>query len=297
MSDVTSPPNAPLPAGELWPRIEAQTRHGIECGALQSIPTHSDAIHDGGLKFIVRILANVARKQQAKQKQAKAAADGKPFNPFLPYDRDLFVGNLSKTHLCLLNKYNVVDHHILVVTRAFEPQESWLNQRDFKAVGRCLAEVDGLVFYNGGPVAGASQRHKHLQLIPKNAARVPIDAVMQFEQVDLPQMLPSLPFRHSAMGLSDLALGDDADYLLQAYQKLLAAAGVAVSGEAQTEAYNLLFTRRWMLVVPRSQESFASISVNALGFAGSLFVRDQPQLEQLKTYGPMALLKQVAIAR
>jgi len=36
--------------------------------------------------------------------------------------------------------------------------------------------------------------------------------------------------------------------------------------------YNLLATRRWMLVVPRRQERYEKISVNALGFAGSLFV-------------------------
>ncbi|MEO0408555.1 MAG: phosphorylase [Cyanobacteria bacterium P01_A01_bin.135] len=291
MSDPTPTSRTLLLPGELWPQIQARTRHGLQCGALQSIPTHASTLADGGMAFVVRILDNLARKQRAKQKQTKATADGKPFNPFLPYDQDLFVGDLSETHLCLLNKYNVVDHHILVVTRAFESQERWLNQSDFHSIWRCLAEVDGLAFYNGGPVAGASQRHKHLQLIPTT---VPVEAIMQFASQG-PQTLPALPFRHSAIALSPAGHEDPAAYLLNAYHQLLEAAGVAVMGDKQTAAYNLLLTRRWMLVVLRSQEAFASISVNALGFAGSLFVRDEEQLQRLKSYGPMALLKQVAV--
>ena len=37
---------------------------------------------------------------------------------------------------------------------------------DFDALARGLAAIDGLAFYNGGTVAGASQPHKHLQLVP-----------------------------------------------------------------------------------------------------------------------------------
>ena len=46
--------------------------------------------------------------------------------------------------------------------------------------------------------------------------------------------------------------------------------------------YNLLVTRRWMLRVPRSRERFGTISINALGFAGSLFVRDEEEMQDLR---------------
>jgi ATP adenylyltransferase len=49
-----------------------------------------------------------------------------------------------------------------------------------------------------------------------------------------------------------------------------------------------------MLVVPRSREHFESISVNALGFAGSLFVRNRGELELVRKSGPMKILRQVA---
>jgi hypothetical protein len=43
--------------------------------------------------------------------------------------------------------------------------------------------------------------------------------------------------------------------------------------EITTQRYNLLIARRWMLLVPRRRERFETPSVNAVGFAGSLFTR------------------------
>jgi ATP adenylyltransferase len=63
----------------------------------------------------------------------------------------------------------------------------------------------------------------------------------------------------------------------------------------QAGAYNLLATREWMLLVPRSLESFESIPVNSLGFAGTLAVRSQEQIQILIEQGPMTVLKNVAV--
>ncbi len=52
-----------------------------------------------------------------------------------------------------------------------------------------------------------------------------------------------------------------------------------------------------MLIVPRSQEEFQGISVNSLGFAGALLVRNQAQMQILKDQGPMNILKSVAVPR
>jgi ATP adenylyltransferase len=56
-----------------------------------------------------------------------------------------------------------------------------------------------------------------------------------------------------------------------------------------------LVTRDWMLLVPRSTERFCGISVNALGFAGALLVRDERQLQLLKECGPMVVLRHLAV--
>ena len=62
----------------------------------------------------------------------------------------------------------------------------------------------------------------------------------------------------------------------------------------QSGPYNLLLTRRWMLLVPRAQEFFGAISVNALGFAGALLAKNDQERETLKQQGPMAVLKHTA---
>jgi len=61
-----------------------------------------------------------------------------PRNPFLPYDEALWVAHLSARHTLLLNKFNVVRHHLLVVTRAFEPQAAPLSAGDLGATWRVM---------------------------------------------------------------------------------------------------------------------------------------------------------------
>ncbi len=62
----------------------------------------------------------------------------------------------------------------------------------------------------------------------------------------------------------------------------------------ETRPYNLLITRRWMLLVPRSRENWRGVSINALGFAGSLLVRNRSELDELTRIGPLAVLRSVA---
>lgn len=292
-------PEAELVAPDaLWSKIQQQTRHALGCGALQPIDTRYEFIEQGGMRFLVRILANLVRKEKADLAQRASGELGKPFNPFLPYDPHLFVANLSPTHLCLLNKYNVVDHHILIITRAFEDQNTWLTVADFEALATCMAEIDGLAFYNGGRLAGASQQHKHLQLVPPplcpDRSPLPLAAVINaLETISPSQPIasPLLPFRHAILALTDRPSGAE---LLAAYRNLLAHLGVNGGQTPQAFPYNLLVTRRWMVAVARQQESYESIPVNSLGFAGSLLVKNLEQFELLKTLGPMTVLTKVA---
>ncbi|BAU65457.1 Ap4A phosphorylase II [Stanieria sp. NIES-3757] len=289
-----------LEPGTLWTKIVQQTDYARNCGALQSIETHYQFIQQHGIDFLVRTLANLTRKEQAKQKQKT----DKSFNPFLPYEQDLFVCNLSPTHLCLLNKFNVVAHHLLIVTRIFEAQENLLNLQDFLALWTCLTEINGLAFYNGGQVAGASQPHKHLQLVPlpfiPHHSHLPIEpALTQVVFDGSVGKIPHFPFHHAIAALEiapSCSVTEAAEILLDSYYTLLKAVGLTVAPEQilQPSAYNLLATRQWMLLIPRSQEAFQSIAVNSLGFAGSLFVRDYQQMQLLKELTPLTVLTKVA---
>ena len=86
---------------------------------------------------------------------------------------------------------------------------------------------------------------------------------------------------------------------LGSYRDMLKAVGADVRGDGDSGSptpYNLLVTRHWMFLVPRSRECFASISLNALAFAGTLLVHDELQLEKLKENGAMTALRHVAYA-
>jgi ATP adenylyltransferase len=291
----------------LWTRITDRTAQALRSGVLYSIPTESSFCEEDGIRFFVRILTNLSRKEEAKKKelQIKKGSD-KTVNPFLPYEEAMFVTNISDTHLCLLNKYNVVEHHILIVTREFEDQEMLMNLKDFEAMWLCMAEFDSLSFYNGGCAAGASQPHKHLQLVPLPLAskghRIPIEPV--FESITyhgLAGTTPLLPFVHAFIRLDPDCISspkETAKRTLDYYHTMLDFVGLKVTGDGrQSGPYNLLVTREWMFLIPRSGEFFHSISVNSLGFAGALLVKNEKEMELLKSHGAMNLLKSVAVSR
>ncbi len=284
-----------LQPGTLWNQIEKRTKHALKCGALLSIPTEFEFVEHHGVRFLVRTLFNLIRKDKAKQQQKQqTTSTGKEFNPFLPYESDLFVADISPTHVGILNKYNVVDHHLLIITREFEEQESLLTLADFQAMAACLTEFDGLVFYNSGKMAGASQRHKHLQMIPlpltPDGSQIPIAPLLKNAQFNSPvSTISQLPFLHAFATLDTTF----PEAILEIYHQLLTAVDLQENNQQICGAYNLIATKEWMLIVPRSQESFASISVNSLGFAGTMLARDAQQMKIIKDIGPMNILRQV----
>jgi ATP adenylyltransferase len=297
-----STPTALLQPGKLWPAVATATRQALARGALRPIETEQEEIEDGGIRFLVRCVSNLAHKAELRTPgQAANSAD-----PFLPYDPMLFVAHVSRTHSILLNKFPVLEHHLLIVTRAFEHQETLLDAADFAALAACMAEFETLGFYNGGREAGASQDHKHLQVVPlplsSGQAEVPTEPLFRHAQLSGGGAVPGLPFRHAYADLAG-AIWErpklTGELLTAIYRDLCRAAGIGereAQGERRQSApYNLLLTREWMLLVPRSREQYASISVNALGFAGSLFVKDKAQLECVRDIGPMGLLQEVTV--
>jgi sulfate adenylyltransferase (ADP) / ATP adenylyltransferase len=299
-----------FPPGTLAALAAARGRAARQSGALQSIATDLHHLDDGGIRFLVRVLASLHQKEReaAARQQAAAAEGAAPANPFLPHDERLFVADLSPTHFCLLNKFNVVDGHLLLLTRAFEDQERLLTPADLEAMAICLTEIDGLGFFNGGTTAGASQPHKHLQLVPLPLAAdgpaLPIEPllapVLAAARPGVPRTVPGFAFRHALLRLEG---EPTAAVLDQAYCSLLEATGLAGSGARQARAearpaapYNLLVTRRWMLIVPRSRERLEGIAVNALGYAGSLFVRDESEMAVVERIGPLRLITAAAVA-
>ncbi len=282
-----------LVVGQLWSRLTEQSRYALQVGALQPIPTEQTLFPTEKAQFVVRVLANIQRKKAAAVRQRL-----QNINPFLPYDPDLFVGNFSPTHLGLLNKYNAVDHHLLIVTRQFEDQRALLTVADFTAALQVLQEIPGLIFYNSGPSAGASQPHRHLQWIPflkpESSHCFPL-AHWYHHQLErsICGQASSAPFQLAIAPISDCLSSGATCH--QHYQNLLQILHLLNTEQHYPCPYNLLMTREWLAIIPRSRESYQSIEVNALGFAGGLLVKNQTQLKILQNLGPWDLLQAVAI--
>ena len=278
--------------GTLWQSVLDATEHAIQWGALEKIPTRVELVEDRGIRFQVHLVQQLERKRVAGITQRQ-----KGFNPFLPYDENMFVADVSDTHVCLLNKFNVMEHHLLIVTREFEHQESLLTIRDFEAMWTCLREFEGLAFYNSGTISGASQPHKHLQQVPLPlggcAECTPIDRVVANATFEGPfGRIAAFNFSHilsKVTSLAELSPNEAAQEAERVYLAMLQQVGDASS----PGPYNLLATRDWMLLVPRSVEHYVSISVNAMGFAGSLLARDERELELIHERGPLEVLESV----
>jgi ATP adenylyltransferase len=271
-------------------RAALVSRRALAEGTLQPRTSELHRVVDAGVEFQVRVLTGPDSKPDRA-----TPAGVRPPNPFLPPDPGLVVGSLSATHVCVLNKYPVVAGHLLVVSREFEPQQGLPTPADLAALWILLEQIDGLGFYNSDDTAGASQPHKHLQLVPPldPGRKVPVEPLLD-RATTRPGLLPELPFAHAAQRLEALPR--------QATGAGEALAGIAAglrdaSFPAREASHNLLLTRDWMLLVPRSRSYWTDVSVNALGFAGSLVVSGATALAQVRRLGPIQVLKEVGFPR
>ena len=235
-------------------------------GVLHPLSTRVEHNREQIYDFTLRIAINLRKKQHA-------ATGALKINPFLPYEEALYVTALGPEHVCILNKYNVLPEHLLIITRQFESQESALTEQDFAALMMIMGQSGGLGFFNGGKIAGASQAHKHLQWVPADEEQFPLLSV------ECP------PFLHQDQPLNRL----DGKTCYEAY--------TALAREQQWQpgkAFNLLITRERMRWIPRQQAEIAGTSINSLGFAGSFFVPDDGSAEKLRRHGLMTALCQAS---
>jgi ATP adenylyltransferase len=268
---------------DLMDRIRAATHRARQAGVLDPIATELEIVAEAGICFQVWVLGDIARREGHVPES----------DPFLDPLPELVVADVAPHHRCLLNRFNVLPHHLLVVTRDKRPQAHPPERADFAALAACLADLDALAFYNAGRVAGASQEHRHFQLVPLPLgpdADLPLEPL--FAAAGDVSAVPGLPFRHAFTRL-DEDESRDGDRLTDRHAALRDACGLA----EPHAPYNLLVTRRWMLLVPRRREHFAGASLNGLVFAGCLLVRDRDGLAEVRRAGPLRVLASVTYPR
>jgi ATP adenylyltransferase len=266
-------------------RAEAVSAEALTQGALVPLQTR---VHDLPAlhPFVVRELLSRSPRH--------LRPEGPKPNPFLPWDQPLEVDRFGGSHVLLLNKYPVQANHLLVITQQWQPQGGWIATEDWAAVARVGADFGGLWFFNSGATAGASQPHRHLQVLPRQAGEssCPLAPLLRSQ---LAGAAPPWPWAYRLSPRWDAAGGRD---LPELYRRHALALGL---GSPAAEAmprhpYNLLFDDDWFLSVRRVREHGAGFSVNGLGFAGYLLSTERSDRDWLERQGGWALLAAVAAA-
>ncbi|BEV36244.1 ATP adenylyltransferase [Synechococcus sp. M16CYN] len=220
-------------------------------------------------------------------------------NPFRPWDQRLEVEQIGPDHVLILNKFPVQIGHMLLITRQWASQSGWLNKNDWSALASVDRDTTGLWFFNSGPNAGASQPHRHFQLLPRSEGESNCPREHWFLNFNRDNARICFGPLRQAVRVQNLEEPIEDNLLCKTYLKLCEDLnlGSPDRDECPTAAYNLLLTRSWMAVIRRGREGVHGFSVNALGFAGCLLSTQSADLTWLNESGPDALLRAVILPK
>lgn len=276
-----------MAAEVFWQEALRRSDEALACGALVPLTTE--------LLELPELAPFVLRRLVSATPRHLKAGGPKP-NPFLPWEPALEVARLGESHLLLLNKYPVQPGHLLLITQQWQPQAGWLDRRDWAAVATVSADTGGLWFFNSCATAGASQPHRHLQLLPRSVGEVSCPLAHTYGGILRGERGP-LPWRYAISAREDRSgAGVDLPDLYQRHAEQLGL-GHPDRDQRPRHAYNLLFDRDWFVTIRREQEHGAGFSINGLGFAGYLLITPRSDLDWLHQHGPWSLLATVAPAR
>ncbi len=270
-------------ADRYWHQARAVSERAVDAGAL--VPLETSQLTLRGLDpFLLRRLDGPPPRHLSRE--------GPKPNPFLPWEPPLEISQLGRSHALILNKYPVQPCHLLLITQGWQPQGGWLAAADWQAVAHVAADTGGLWFFNSGPTAGASQPHRHLQLLPRHPGE-PSCPLAPLLQGQLEETQARWPWHYALSPRWDPLEGRDLQPLYRAHAERLALGDPNSPGNPR-HAYNLLFDDTWFLTVRRVREHCAGFSVNGLGFAGFLLCTAHSDLKWLEGHGPWNLLAEVA---
>ncbi|KAI7871304.1 ATP adenylyltransferase-domain-containing protein [Spinellus fusiger] len=229
-------------------------------------------------------------------------------NPFLSPSPSLIVQE-RKEHRILLNKFCVVPQHILLVTKEFRRQNEPLFPGDmyeaWVAMTSASKHTPSVAFYNCGDHSGASQPHKHVQIIPLRHSGTQPPIKTAFDEIEAPKAgqlytMNKLPYVHVILPIDCAFISSSTDpqeieeYLGQMFFGLLDGMFQQMRHHAHTTqlSYNFIMTEEFMMLVPRSKACIGLnyrdkelvFPINALGYAGLLLCKTTEEKEALEAH-------------
>jgi len=221
----------------------------------------------------------------------KNTSIGPKNNPFKPWDKILEIDSIGNHHQLILNKYPVQLGHALLITNEWREQSGWIDIKDWQAVKKVNEDTTGLWFFNSGPLAGASQPHRHIQLLRRDPSELlcPREKwIHEFNKLNYKnqKIRENIIVKKFSNSIND-------ENIHEIYNELSNKLGL---GDAKKDnkpkyPYNLIFTNNWMVLIRRKKDNLHGISINALGFAGYILVTEKSNINYLKKIGPEKLLE------
>mmetsp|Transcript_64525 Transcript_64525/g.74109 ORF Transcript_64525/g.74109 Transcript_64525/m.74109 type:complete len:326 (+) Transcript_64525:35-1012(+) len=266
-----------------------------KCASIQLLDTLQSFHDQKDLMFLVKEARGVSKKPMNIGPSAKPNID--PFMP--PFETGMHIYDFGSTHRLLFNKFPMTKFHLLVVTQQFERQDEQLNQKDFEYTLTAMRSLQGYTFFNSGLEAGASQKHKHLQVLPREIGVSPpvlshLEELAE-EQPETIFTLPQYDFLHLiksfCANLDSYSDAEGGKLIHNCYQELAAKLQIF----ERDLRYNMIVGKNFMLMVPRSKShAYDHIDLNGMGFLGSFFLKNPEAVEIFNEVGPLNLLKEVA---
>jgi len=213
-------------------------------------------------------------------------------NPFNPWDKVLEIDKIGANHQLILNKYPVQNGHILLITKKWRPQDGWLDIDDWEAIQKVNNDTSGLWFFNSSPTAGASQPHRHFQLLRRSHGEPSCPREKWFIELELNKNFNSKLKKSIAVSLFNFS--QDSLNIYNLYLNLAQRLGLGdpTKDVKPKHPYNILITNKWIAIIKRKKDHIQGFSINGLGFAGYILVTRKSNIDYLKKNGPEKLLEE-----
>ncbi|ROW14898.1 hypothetical protein VPNG_03431 [Cytospora leucostoma] len=159
--------------GKLPELVKSRFINAKANGDIHFYPTQVTVLSLASVPFQLRFSPSLAIKPKGP---APSPSTGKPIDPFENPPPASRIGEVGDDHTLVLNKFAIVPEHFLVITNSFEKQTDLLQAGDLAATYACIRAYreegrELFAFFNSGPHSGASQPHRHLQLLPVERMR------------------------------------------------------------------------------------------------------------------------------
>lgn len=291
--------------------VEETYQNALKSGEVVFQDSTNEYLEEDDIPFVITHAPGLSKKP-TREKAPEQDARPEGFNPFANPEPTMTVLSdyADGQFNILLNKYPIVHNHLLLTTKEFKSQNSPLSPPELIASLKILESLEKAStknekffgFYNCGENSGASQPHKHIQFLkfPENFQPFPNGLVSNedpFIATSLKEPLQSknVPFAHFVLPLEkDASKLYDEDYLAMAFSSLLQRTLTILRDSEKPTAYNVVFTRKWILVAPRSNAYYKDVlGLNSAGFVGLILAKNEELLELIKKDGALNILKAV----